>query len=139
MDDATLKKAATLALCRALPDITRGVKQGRLSNLYRRLTREVDRELLGMRVFNPNAIRLIGDTIDDFQEASGWVDGSRRHIATYVNFLLAALDEIDGCAKVRVVLQLIFDYFERDDKVPAATLWAGAQAADKLLNAVAER
>lgn len=123
-----LQKTAELSLVRALPDmLVKMCKPGRLNNLYRKLQREVNRELPAVK-YTRAELSVLNDTIERFADATGW-NGKERHALTYVSFLLALFD--GQYPQIVAILNDIVDYFERGGNLLPANCWAGARAQEK--------
>jgi len=75
-----------LALCRAVPDLCLGtLKPSRLGNLYKRLQKEVDKDLARLPRPSQADIRQICRKIEKFGLATGWL-GETRHVGTLLSF-----------------------------------------------------
>ena len=123
-----LIQTAELALVRALPDLSPLHKPGRLKGLYKKLQKAADKELHILPQITPPEMDIISDMIDRFSTSSGWTD-KKRHIMTYVSFLLGITD--GRYPRITAILNDISDYFERIGKTRQANYWAGDIAMKK--------
>lgn len=121
------KKIAALGLCRALPDLAR-IPKGRLENLFKKLVREVDKNLAN-NLYNWELV-VIRERLDKFRDASGW-GKKERHICTYVTFCMAVCEDTGLPQAIIDRLADIWYHFDRVGKAPAASNWAGVLAAEK--------
>lgn len=131
MNEKQIRQMSVLALCLALQDIA-PPRKGRHENLYKRLQKEATKALKRLPRCWPKDVAKSHRLITEWQEATGWTGNARKHVMTYVNFLLDAIER-EGVKAEGVVrcLELITDHYERAGNVPRPTFWAGALAAEK--------
>ena len=133
------RKMAELAMVISIPEFTKGeVKNGRLKNLYQKLTKTATMEL--ERIPKASIVELveIEDKVANFGKETGW-EGKEKHIVTLASFCLGMLENSKSKfdSKIIEILNDIVDYFERAEKAPGPSFWAGSVAASKW-NAIME-
>ena len=126
-----LIKVAEITIIYSIPELLSGTPQGSLSNKYKKLCKECEKELrkhrCSMQEFNKakKAVRL-------FYERTGWI-GKKRRTCTLINFILSMIDESKNSFSSAIVSTLndIFEYYNNKTDVPTLCYSAGVTASEK--------
>lgn len=133
MNHKTLVRFAESAYIRAIPDLLHGeLRPGRLSNLYGKLVKAVDADLVRLPVIGDSDVLVIRDIIVEFGKRTGWT-GKKRHVGTLLSFAIAIIEssEHKHNPKILETLNLIVEYYERKQNFKIICCHAGAIAAEK--------
>lgn len=134
------KKLLELAMVASIREFTKETQSnGRLNNLYSRLSKIAFKEIEKIPRPSPLEIEKIGQLVDRFGKSTGWL-GKEKHIATLASFCLGMIEDSEFNFNPRIVETLndIIDYFERAGESPAPSFWAGGVAAEKWHNIISE-
>ena len=133
MNHKLLIRFSELSYIRAIPDLLHGeLKYGRLNNLYNKLKKAVDADLVSLPALSDSDVLVIRDIIVEFGEKTGWTN-KRRHIATLLSFAIAIIEasEHPHNPKIITILNDIIDYYDRKQHFKFICCNAGAVAAEK--------
>lgn len=123
------RKVADLAFLKAIPLMCRA-KPGRLKGLSDKLGEQVDARRDRLPELIPYKALFVKDRISEFSDGQGKWQTRGAHVCTYCSFCLALIDGRPW-PELKETLREIIDYFERVDKMPAPSCWAGDLAKEK--------
>ena len=127
------ERITELALVRAIPDQHMDkMRNSRLKGLYKKLLREVDRDISMLPRPSDADMRKIGRRIERFGMDTGWL-GETRHTGTLLSFCADMVERSTFKHNPRILetINLIIEHFENVGDLKTACCWAGSIAADK--------
>ena len=132
MLNGKLKKIAEIALVGGIPEIVKDAKPGRARNLSLAVERATQRMLCRMPDIGNDEKKMIYDTMSEFGRVTGW-KGKERQLTTYLSFVCDLMErsDVDFDLDVRVAVNDLVEYYDRDGRLRDPNVWAGSLAADK--------
>ena len=135
MTQKQLTEIAVFAITKNFPDqIANAEPEGRLKGMYRKLDQEVIRLLGECPSLNEKDEAKLNDLLTTWAKLTRWCEKGKTQ-PTVVCFLIGIIsDNLKHCGKLLIILQSIWNHFERAKKIPIPSEWAGMLAAERFNN-----
>ncbi len=132
MTKKQLREIAIYAITKNFPDQVAGLEpEGRLRGMYSRLDQEVVK-LLGLcPSLKKKEEAELNKLLTAWAKKTRWGEKGKAQ-PTVVSFLIGIIaDNLSNCGKLLIVLQAIWNHYERKQKISIASGWAGGLAAER--------
>lgn len=132
MTKKQLREIAIYGITKNFPDQVAGLEpEGRLKGMYSRLDQEVIRLLVACPSLKKKDEVELNKLLTAWTEKTRWGEKGKTQ-PTVVSFLIGIItDNLPNCGKLLIILQSIWNHYERKQKISIASGWAGGLAAER--------